>query len=232
VSVGATKHAAVFFELPEALPRGQHGLSREQVQAIQRERVLRAFTELMAGCGYTKVRISHICERAGVSHATFYELFSGKEECVCAAYERFIEVVWRSAAAAGVTRASTWREFIRSSLEPYFDILAADPVVARGFHVELHTIGEEAGRRQATALRGFAEGRMRAEQRLRRTDRLLKARPFSVHLGSVHVVRALAREALETDPKPDFKPLRTELLEWFVASWYGEEPRPRRRPAK
>jgi AcrR family transcriptional regulator len=216
--------AAVFFELPEALPRGHHGLSREQVRDIQRERVLRAFMELLAEGGYAKLRIANVCERAGVSHATFYALFTAKEDCACAAYDRFIEVVWRRAAFAGVATSTTWRGFMEASLGGYFDVLAADPLVAQGFHLEMHAIGPEAGQRQAKALRGFAIGRMRAERRLRKIDPLLKERPFSVHLGSVHVVRALAREALEATPEPDFNPLRSELVDWFVASWYGEEP--------
>jgi AcrR family transcriptional regulator len=225
-------HAAVFFELPEALPRGQHGLTREQVRNVQRERLLRAFTELLAEDGYANVRIAWVCERAGVSNATFYELFSSKEECVCAAYERYLEVVWRRAAAAGVAKASTWREFIQTSLDAYFDVLAADPVVARGFHVEMRSIGPEAGRRQAAALHAFAEDRMRGEQRLRKTDPQLKRRPFTVHLGTVQVVRAMAREALEASPSPDFRELRVDLVDWFVASWYGEEPATEREPAR
>ena len=159
-----------------------------------------------------------------MSHATFYALFTAKEDCACAAYDRFIEVVWREAAFAGVATSTTWRGFMQASLDGYFDVLAADPLVAKGFHLEMQAIGPEAGQRQARALQGFAVGRMRAEQRLREVDPLLKERPFSVHLGSVHVVRALAREALEASPNPDFNPLRSELVDWFVASWYGEEP--------
>jgi AcrR family transcriptional regulator len=210
-----------FFELPEALPRGQHGLSRDQVQTIQRERSLRAVTELLAERGYASVRIADVCERAGISHATFYDLFSGKEDCMCSAYERYLEVVWRTAAAAGARKTKTWREFIQASLDAYFDVLAGDPVVARAFHVEMRAIGPEAGRRQAAALRAFAEDRMRAERRLRKTDPLLKQRPFTVHMGSVQVVRAMAREELEAVAEPDFRQLRADLVEWFVASWYG-----------
>jgi AcrR family transcriptional regulator len=213
-----------FFELPEALPRGQHRLSRDEVQAIQRERALRAVTELLAERGYASVRIAEVCERAGISHATFYDLFSGKEDCMCSAYERYLEVVWRRAAAAGARKTATWREFIQASLDAYFEVLASDPVVARAFHVEMRAIGPEAGRRQAAALRAFAEDRMRAERRLRKTDPLLKQRPFTVHMGSVHVVRAMARDELEAVPEPDFRQLCADLVEWFVASWYGEEP--------
>jgi AcrR family transcriptional regulator len=213
--------AGVFFELPEALPRGQHGLTREQVKAVQRERLLRSFTEQLADVGYAQVKVADVCERAGVSHATFYDLFGNKEECVCAAYERYIDVVTRTAAAKGVNESPSWRAFIEISLDAYFDVLVADPYIGRGFHVDMHAIGGEAGRRQAAALRAFAIGRMVNERRLRERDELLLERPFSVHLGTVQVQRALAREALERAKRPDFAPLRNELLDWFVSSWYG-----------
>ena len=216
--------AGVFFDLPEPLPRGQHGLTREQVRGAQRERLLRAFTELLAEVGYERVKVSCVCERAGVSHATFYELFSGKEDCVCAAYERYIEVVWRRAETIDVGGRSTWRSFIEGSLDAYFDVLAADPVVSRGFHVEMHDIGPEAGRRQAASLHRFARVRVGTERELRKRDPLLKTRPFSVHLGSIHVQRVLAREELRSSPRPDLSKLRGELVEWLVDSWYGGEP--------
>ena len=46
----------VFFTLPEALPRGRHKLTREQVTDAQRERLLAAVTELLAGRGYRRLR--------------------------------------------------------------------------------------------------------------------------------------------------------------------------------
>jgi AcrR family transcriptional regulator len=215
-------YPSVFFEPPEVLPRGQHGLSREEVKRVQRERVLRAFTELLAEHGYAKLRIAWVCERAGVSHATFYELFADKEDCVCAAYDRYIQVVWREASIIGVPEAETWRGFIKSSLDVYFDVLAAEPSVGRAFNVELRTIGPRAGARQKEALHRFAKARMAGERRLREADPRLRKRPFSVHIGSIQVQRVLAREALEAEPAPDFRRLRAELLEWFVASWYGD----------
>jgi len=222
--VSDSKGAGGFFDPPEALPRGQHGLSRDQVQSVQRERVLRAFIELLAEDGYAKLGIARVCERAGVSHTTFYELFSDKEDCMCAAYDRYIEVVRRTARAKGILESKTWRQYVEGALDAYFDVLAADPKVARGFLVEMHDIGARAAARRTQALRGFAERRMLVESKLRKVDPLLKARPFSVHMATIQVQRILALEALEATPEPDFSSLRAELVDWFVTSWYGEEP--------
>lgn len=214
--------ASIFFELPKALPRGQHGLSREEVRRIQRERVLRAFTELLAEHGFAKLRIAWVCERAGVSHGTFYKLFADKEDCVCAAYDRYTKVVRRRGTAAGVPEAGSWRSLMERSLDVYFDVLAAAPDVGRAFNAELSAIGPRIGARQKDALHRFAKARMAGERRLRRADPRLLERPFSVHLGAIQAQRVLAREALESEQSPDFRTLRAELLEWFVASWYGD----------
>lgn len=228
--VSATARAGVFFEMPTALPCGRHTLSRTQVESAQRERLMRAFVEELAQRGYADVRVAAVCERAGVSRASFYELFADKEDCVCAAHRRYTEVVTRHAIEAGVNQTKTWRRFIETSLDAYFDVLAADPLIARGFTVDMQSIGPAVSRLQAQALRDFARGRMLGERRLRRSDPLLKARPYHVHLGSVHVQRGLARDALEANPAPDFAQMRHDLVGWFVASWYGEEPADRAGP--
>jgi AcrR family transcriptional regulator len=56
------------------------------VKPSQRERLMRAMTELAARDGYGEVTITRVCAEAGVSHATFYGQFSDKEECFAAAY--------------------------------------------------------------------------------------------------------------------------------------------------
>ena len=53
----------------------------------QRERLLVAMAESTADKGYGATTISDICAAAGVSRATFYELFKDKEDCFHAAME-------------------------------------------------------------------------------------------------------------------------------------------------
>src|SRR3977135_2675206 len=70
-----------------ALPRGPHGLSREEVEVSQRARLLQAATEAVAELGYVKTTVADVLARAGVSRATFYQLFRDKEDCFLAAYQ-------------------------------------------------------------------------------------------------------------------------------------------------
>src|SRR3954468_16052406 len=71
----------------ERLPRGRHGLSREQVVGSQRGRIFRAMAETMARKGYATTSVAEVLRAAGVSRETFYEQFSSKEDCFMAAFE-------------------------------------------------------------------------------------------------------------------------------------------------
>jgi AcrR family transcriptional regulator len=50
-------------------------------RADQRTRILRAIVEVVAEDGYLGAKIGEISSRAGVSRATFYEMFPSKQDC-------------------------------------------------------------------------------------------------------------------------------------------------------
>jgi hypothetical protein len=68
----------VFFDVPAALPRGRHQLSRGQVRDAQRQRLMIAFTELLADRGYAGVRI-HLASVYGVRDLACDALEGSKE---------------------------------------------------------------------------------------------------------------------------------------------------------
>jgi AcrR family transcriptional regulator len=152
----ANVRPGVFFEEPEWLPRGPHRLSREQVQGAQRQRLLMAFTELLADRGYARLRIADLTRRAAVSNDTFYCLFANKEDCACAAYERYVKVIVRMANGAGLAESTTWREYVQASVEGYLGAMMADLVVARAFQLEMGGIGAKARERRRRAATWFA----------------------------------------------------------------------------
>src|SRR4051794_6979537 len=71
----------------DRLPRGRHGLSRDEVAAQQRNRLLAATVDVVAELGYPETRVVDIIKRAGVSRKTFYELFEDKESCFLATFD-------------------------------------------------------------------------------------------------------------------------------------------------
>jgi AcrR family transcriptional regulator len=221
----ASVRPGVFFDTPPGLPRGPHQLSREEVEFAQRQRLLMAFTELLADRGYANLRIADLTKRAGVSNDSFYALFASKEDCVCAAYKRFVKVIVRMANDAGLSESQTWREYIHASVAGYLGALSADPVVARAFQLEIDVIGGKAREDRRNVAAWFAEERLKAQERLRKTDPHLKRRPVSSHLAAVLGMREVACDLLGSSQEPDFNKMVPELVDWVVAAWYGEEPR-------
>ncbi|MFC9893182.1 TetR/AcrR family transcriptional regulator [Nocardia sp. NPDC127579] len=141
------------------LPRGRHGLPREQVIASQRERILQAMAEAMTENGYVGTSVAVILKRAGVSRETFYEQFRSKEDCFEAAYERAAEALLARIAHASAAPADTVAASDRMSriLTAYLDGLAAEPAYARLFLLEVYAAGPKAVARRAELQESFVE---------------------------------------------------------------------------
>lgn len=210
----------VFFGPAAALPRGRHALSREEVVAIQRERLMIAFTELLAAQGYMATSISDVVDRAGVSRAAFYDCFADFEACATASYDRFIDVLL-ARVAQGLATSGDLAEWVRSVLTGYLSTLAADPVAARAFQLEMEGAGVEARRRRRDALGRFADVIATRYRELGEGGKALPQLARSAHLGTVYAVRQLACDALEDDLNPDLSGLVDDASLWIRARDLG-----------
>jgi AcrR family transcriptional regulator len=204
----------VFFTRPEALPRGRHKLTREQVGSVQRERLLVAMTELLAAHGYRHLSPGDIASRAGVSLAAFYECFENKDACVFAGYDRFIEVLLRRMNALDTASKDRFALFT-AVIGTYVDTLQSDLVVARAYQVEIDALGTPARKRRRDSLKLFA-GFIR--------ELLIGAapdaqppteRPWTAYIGVVYAARQLASDALDEANEPDLIALGDELQTWM-----------------
>lgn len=139
------------------LPRGRHGLSRAEVAADQRDRMLDALAAAMAERGYVGTSVSDVIRRAGVSRETFYQQFSSKQDCFDAAFtlagDLLIEVL-----AAISDRPGTVRERLDVAIGTYLDALVEHPDYARLFLVEVYAAGIDAMARRAERQSAIAGG--------------------------------------------------------------------------
>jgi AcrR family transcriptional regulator len=108
---------------------------REQVYDVQRARILAAMVEVVAERGVTNVTVGHIVTRSGVSRRTFYEQFSGRDDCFLAALDDAIAVI------AGVVlpayeQPAHWRERIRAGLTALLEAFDREPTLGRLLVVE------------------------------------------------------------------------------------------------
>ncbi len=111
------------------------GLSRAEVIANQRRRIFDGMAVALAYHGYEDTKITDVVELAGLSRATFYEHFRGKEACFAAAYEDGVErltAVVETAAA----EESDWEAGVAAGLAAGLELLAADPPLAHLLLVE------------------------------------------------------------------------------------------------
>ena len=139
-----------------ALPRGRHGLSRDQVVNSQRTRMLRAMAEAMTESGYVGTPVAEIIKRAGVSRETFYQQFSSKQDCFLAALNETISQLADSM-TPGLHTPGTTVDKMRNLIGRYLDAVAGDPVMARMFLIESFAAGPEVAERRAVLQRRFID---------------------------------------------------------------------------
>jgi len=139
-------------------------MSREQVAAVQRERLLLAMAGELAERGFAATSVSGVIRRAGVSRETFYEQFSSKDDCFAAAHERAVEIVLARIVAAApgdappaLPPAEAPADRLRPLLDAYLDALAGEPAFARVFLIEVHAAGAAALARRAALQQRFVD---------------------------------------------------------------------------
>lgn len=127
----------------ERLPAGREDLPEPLVAHSQRERLLVSIADSCAKKGYGATTISDICEGAGVSRATFYELFKDKEDCFHAAMELSLaDAMGRIVAVYSPDKP--WATTVRDAAAAFLDLLASRPAFARMALVEAPSSGERA----------------------------------------------------------------------------------------
>ena len=109
-------------------------VSAKRPKRTQRERLVVAMIELAARRGYLNVSIAQVSARAGVSSATFYEQFEGKEDCLLAAYRAARARMYRQ--MLPVPEEGDWSDAARSMLSGLFRELQREPDVGRLLFVE------------------------------------------------------------------------------------------------
>ncbi len=107
---------------------------------MQRERLVRAAIDTVADLGYAATTVREIVRRASVSLKAFYEHFDDKQDCVLKAIAESMQVLPRHLDdPPGATPEERLAAVFRRPLE----FFAADPAVARAFHLELRAAGPE-----------------------------------------------------------------------------------------
>ena len=136
------------------LPRGPHSLSREQVAANQRERVMGAMIELVGEQGFAATTVAQVIGRAGVSRKAFYEGFADKEECFLATYDMIVEEGFARVAGAA-SEAGGLQDELGFGLGALFQRANEQPGVERLVLVEIAALGPVGIARRETLIGSY-----------------------------------------------------------------------------
>lgn len=113
--------------------------SAEPATTPSRQRLLTGMAAALREKGFKATTVADVVRHAKVSRRTFYEEFSGREQCYVALLEqqdrRVVEAV-RTAVRGG----SSWRDQVHQAIEAYVDVVAADPQVTLSWIRDLPTL--------------------------------------------------------------------------------------------
>lgn len=130
------------------LPRGRHGLSREEVERDQRLRLALGMAEAVREHGYIGTPVAEVLRRAGVSRETFYRLHTDKLDCFLDAFDLIAEILVDHLDRSSGESGDPLERFERA-LAAYLDLLAEQQGYARLVLVESHAAGPPAAERRA-----------------------------------------------------------------------------------
>jgi AcrR family transcriptional regulator len=141
----------------QQLPRGRHGLPREQVLASQRGRILAAVAEAVAEKGFARVTVADVISRAGVSRETFYEQFSDKEEAFLAALDAGADLLLQTIVGVLPEPSASPLERLDGMLGAYLALLASEPSFAKAYLIDAYGAGAAATARRIELQERFVD---------------------------------------------------------------------------
>ncbi|MET0602886.1 MAG: TetR/AcrR family transcriptional regulator [Baekduia sp.] len=139
-----------------ALPRGRHALSGDALTAAHRARLHEAVVKLLGTQGYGGTSVDELAAAAGVSTATLYGLFAGKQELVLDTFDAIV------ADAAGPLRnrpvaEGDLRQALADVLSAVVDIVLRQSDAARLAVVDIPALGPAGIQRRRTLADGLQE---------------------------------------------------------------------------
>lgn len=122
------------------LPRGRHGLSRDEVRSSQETRIQAAMLGSVAERGYAATTVPAVVTAAHVSRSAFYELYKDKQECFLATLDATGQELLATIQAPFVP--GDWRAGLALGMEAYLRFWQERPTFARAFFLGLPEMGD------------------------------------------------------------------------------------------
>ncbi|GAA3390494.1 TetR/AcrR family transcriptional regulator [Cryptosporangium minutisporangium] len=203
------------------LPRGHHHLSREEVRAAQRARLLAAMVDAVAEEGYAATTVGMVLKRARISRETFYQHFADKQDCFLAAFDEASNLL----IDAMVNALGSPEEAVLSRLDrvfsTYLGALSEAPTSARVFLIEVYGAGPAAVARRLAVQEQFALAVADVVTQGQRWRGGLD--PRFIGRAVIGAVSALVTAEVDAGKGGDLPELREQLLGLIAALLDGPE---------
>lgn len=214
--VGMTEQRSLSERL-SGLPSARHPVPSDYVIENQRNRILVAMAELCAERGYQKTTIELIAKTARVALATFYEHFSGKEECFLAAFDESVGAA-REVFAELLDTGQPWEEQISFGLQVFLEMVMRERPRAKLCIVEAQAAGTAALLRYQATLESAAP-KLREGRELNPRAGLL---PDGLEVALLGGIAWLVHQRLIADDLDDLMTLLPEMLQVTLTPYVGE----------
>jgi AcrR family transcriptional regulator len=122
---------------------GKETISRAELAAFQRERIISTLIPVFAKRGYQGSTVDDLLSSGRVGVGNFYSLFGGKEDSFLACFDRVATEASAEVEAASAS-ASAWDQRTYLGLANLLDRICEDPARARIVFVEAQSAGAEA----------------------------------------------------------------------------------------
>jgi AcrR family transcriptional regulator/DNA-binding MarR family transcriptional regulator len=134
-------------------PVGITGRRNAQTYGVptQRDRLVAAMGELTAELGLAAVGVHHVCQRAGVSRRTFYDLYADRDACVIDMHEEAFGRLLGHLAEAVADAGAAWEDRAVALTQALLGAWDADRVLA-----QLCLVSSVSGHTEALELRRVA----------------------------------------------------------------------------
>jgi AcrR family transcriptional regulator len=126
-----------------------------EVRRVQRDRMLKAMSEVVARDGYADTTVRKLLAQAGLSRRTYYDLWKDKEDCYLDAYGE-IAAQLTARAAASVERGDTPRERVQLAVEELAAFCIEEPDAACACIVEGLAAGQAARAKRGELIEAIA----------------------------------------------------------------------------
>jgi AcrR family transcriptional regulator len=213
-----------------SLPKGRHGLSREEVEASQRTRLLQATIELGTERGFASLTLADIVGRAGVARSTFYEYFADKQQCFLEAFDYAADRVLELVLAVGPPPAGDYGSPVHAYISRLLELTVEEPGLVRLVAADGETLGPAAAKRQRAIRSRLADGLVALRDFLRQDDPKLAPITHTRALAIVGAITEVLKHTFYTSGVDALPALQAELATTVLALL--EAPPAARRPVR